>query len=76
MKNPKISSTSLITLSDDDGFKVEIKYCNDEFVIVDRYIQDNLVIPLSEVTDYKKAKKYYKFLLKNNGWEITNVIYN
>ena len=74
MKNPKISSTSLITLSDNDGYKVEIKYCNDEFVIVDRYIQDNLVIPLSEVTDYKSAKKYYKLLLKND-WEITNVIY-
>ena len=75
MKNPKISSTSLITLSDNDGYKVEIKYCNDEFVIVDRYIQDNLIMPLSAITYYKKAKKYYKSLLKN-GWEITNVIYN
>lgn len=74
MKNPKISNTTLITLSDEDGYKVEIKYCNDEFVIVDRYIHEALVIPISEVTDYKKAKRYYKLLLKN-GWEITNVIY-
>lgn len=75
MKNPKISNTSLITLSDNDGYKVEIKYCTDEFVIVDRYIHNSLVMPLSEVTDYKKAKRYYKSLLKN-GWEIINVIYN
>ena len=75
MKNPKISNTALITLSDNDGYKVEIKYCNDEFVIVDRYIYESLVVPISEATDYKSAEKYYKSLLKN-GWEITNVIYN
>ena len=74
MKNPKISNTTLITLSDNAGYKVEIKYCNDEFVIVDRYIHSNLAMSLSEVTDYKSAKRYYKSLLKN-GWEITNVIY-
>lgn len=75
MKNPKISNTILITLSDNDGYKVDIKYCNDEFVIVDRYIHDNLAMPLSELTDYKSAERYYKSLLKND-WEITNVIYN
>lgn len=74
MKNPKISNTTLITLSDNDGYKVEIKYCNDEFIIIDRYINDALVMPLSEVTTYNKAKKYYKKLL-HNGWEVTNVIY-